>query len=477
MPVPHLFGNESGFIKRDYLDENFAALSALYGTTPIGADPTGILDSTTALQSWLNTSSKFLYLPSGRYNFSSLVIPIVLDRVIAGSGVASVLVQTGSGITFTPNGVNCVSINGLIANLAFDGTLGSGNTLNTAFVQVLDLNNLYFNNVPVGFSSLKLDGNPIASVYMHDVRVNGLRIYSSTAGEAGVELGPWCSDTQVMRYICNMGFTTNYCIKANAQAQTTNFCDSHPYNAKINVVRLLGINTQFSWNNVIFDNALQDIFYQTSSILGRFVNCWFEAIPVGFSGVVFDASFNNNCVGMSFSRSGATALSCVREVNSSSGNKVVVSNIDAIGSFTTPFDLTGQGSISKGVQGYSELDTVFTLQGTSTSAQLQNTSTNLGSNGQNANLRFTAWNAACAGRYKEFTVTVDATPNAGQTFTFNLQKNGVTVASGVINNGQFISTVKVPNTTFSVGDLTTIQSVFSLTSGSTTPSYSVICIG
>ncbi|MGS1071532.1 hypothetical protein [Burkholderia glumae] len=436
------------------------------------------VDDTTAIQNCLNCGVSQWYVPEGSFYFTALVIPQVYEFCLFGEGPTSKLMQTGAGISFPSLATNCFDSHATIRDLAFDGTAGTGNTLDTTYTQTLDLLNLTFNNVPVGLTSLKLDGNPNGGgTYMHDVRVKNLRIYSTTAGNAGVAIGSWASDSSIDGFIMNGGFTTNYCIDVLVNAQTFTISNSHPYNALKNVVFMNGNNGNFRWDLCTFDNAKQDIFYQIGSVNGIFTNCFFEAVNPGWHAIVFDNSYNNVMVETSFTAPFGVAAACVQENNGSSGNKVIGGTIDSPANWTNLFNLSGTGSFAKGFQQYGNYDSVYNLTGTAQTAQAQNTIIEYGANGAGV-IGNTAWCTPLPGRILFATVYVDNTPAAGQNFTFNLQVNGATIATGVINNGSFGVTFS-PSPQYPVmqGAQISIQGVFSATSGSASPRYSVTLVG
>ncbi|WP_249192479.1 transporter [Burkholderia cenocepacia] len=308
-----------------------------------GVDPTGAADSTIGLQAWLNSGSKSLYLPQGNYKYTSLTIPDTVGLTIFGDGPKSCLIQNGAGIKYPTQASTVFPTLGTIRDLCFDGTNGSGNTLDTTYTQNTDLLNLYFTNPPAGFASLKLDGNPASSTYMHDMRVRNIRVYNNAfiAGKAGIELGSFASDTSIDGYIGNGNFVTNYMLLADVGAQTTTVSNSHPYNAAINVVKLAGSNNDFAWNNVVIDNANEDLFYSLNNRSGRFSNVFLQQIHAGYSGIVFDNSYNNKLVGVSCNSNGSSSVSCALETNGSSGNSLKYGTIDNVANYSNVFNLSG----------------------------------------------------------------------------------------------------------------------------------------
>ncbi|MGF6738509.1 glycosyl hydrolase family 28-related protein [Paraburkholderia atlantica] len=444
-----------------------------------GAKGDGVTDDTAAIQNLLNCGVGSWFIPEGNFCFTSLTIPAVQYFCLFGTGPTSRLIQKGSGIAFpTIAGASCFDSHGTIRDLGFDGTAGTGNTLDTTYCQTLNLERLFFNNVPVGKSSLKLDGNPGSSTYMHDVRVLGLRIYSATAGNAGLALGAFCSDTDVSDFIMEGRLVVSYGIYAVTGAQTTKFQNCHVYNAAVNVVHLEGSNGDFSFDNCTLDNANQDVFYANAASNLRLNNNFIEAIPLGYSGIVLNFSFNNNIVSTKFSTKSGTALSCVRETNGSTGNKVFVGQVDNIASYTKPFDLTGAGSYAKGFNSYNSFDTVYALAGCAQAPQAQNTQIDYGANGAGT-IGNTAWCVPLKGAIVSAVVFVDNTPAAGQSFVFGLLKNGVTIGTLTLPSGSFGGNIPITagQQSVSPGDQLSIRSNFSATSGAASPRYSLALLG
>lgn len=445
-----------------------------------GCDKTGSADSTTCIQTALNSGALSVYVPAGSYKQSGLTLPQTVGFTLFGDGPSSVLVQTAGSIHYpTIAGASNFDSHSTIRDLKFDGTAGTANTLDTSYAQTLDLLNLTFNNTPVGFASLFLNGNPGTSVYMHDVRARNIRVYSTTAGKSGIQLGGFTSDSSIDGYIGNGGFTNQYMLLADSGALTTTISNSHPYNASINVVKLSGNNNYFGWVNDTIDNANGDVFYSTGSTNGRFTNTYIEGIHSSQRGLVFDNSYNNSIDGLTCQTNGiSNATSCVAEINGSSGNKVIGAQIDSLSNYATPYSVSGSGSYISGVQGYSSYASIYSFVGTVTAAQAQNTVTNLGVNGAQAGLGQTAFVVPLAGVVRSATIAVDSTPAAGQTFTFALQKNGSTIGTATISNGSFVATITLsPFVSVSVGDQISILSTFSATSGSASPRYSITLQG
>ena len=134
---------------------------------------------------------------------------------------------------------------------------------------------------------------------------------------------------------------------------TVRVSNSHPYNAKINVMKMSGSNTNCGFTGVTFDNALSDIIHITSGSLNIFSNCHIQAVKSGYSGVILVNSSNNTLSNTMFD--GAVgSLSCAVETGTSNGNIIVGGNINLAINFATPFSLIGAGSYAKGLNGYAE---------------------------------------------------------------------------------------------------------------------------
>lgn len=114
----------------------------------------------------------------------------------------------------------------------------------------------------------------------------------------------------------------------------------------------------------------------------------------------------------------------------------------------------------------------YSLIGATTAAQAQNTTQYLGINGGQVDAGKTSFLVPETGTVFDFHVAVDVTPAAGQTYTFNLQKNGSTIGTITITNGNTSDTVAI-GTTVTQYDTIAIQSVFSATSGSASVHYAI----
>lgn len=457
-----------------------ALTNPLVNVKSFGAIGDGVTDDTAALQNALNyvgANGGTWYVPDGRFNFTSLLMPTTTNITYAGNGVSSVLVQKGAGISWPSLPTNCYVLNQTVRDLSFDGTVGTGNSLDTSYTSSIDLINLFFNNIPVGFSSLHIDGNPNASgTYSHDVRAFNIRGYSTTTGHSLVRLGSKSSDGLITGLICNLNFAGNYCVYADANAQTWAISDSHPYNAKLNIVNCANNNSDFTWTSVIFDNALSDLIYMNACNNHRFTACWFEAAASGTAQVTLNNCVGNNFSNCSFIDYSSGLVSAVRETGGSKNTAILMGQIAQITNYVNPFNLTGAGSFARGFENYAPFGALVSLSGVSSSIQSQNTTTNYGPAGQNASLHNASWNVPFNGQLVSAFIATDATPTAGQTFTFNVQDDGTTVTGGTLTvaHGSFGGLLTFnPPIQVAQGTILSIQSIFSATSGSSNVRYNL----
>ena len=321
-----------------------------------GAVGDGLADDTLALQEWLDSGYKSLYLPAGRYNFTALVIPNTYNLKIWGSGTSSMLVQKGTGITWTTKATLVQTCDQDIYDLAFDGTAGTGHTISTQFVSQMHCANLWFFNVPTGYASMFINGNPTDGTYAHDVTAHNIKIYhqNSGNGSAGIYLGAKHSDCLIDGLIFKGNFTTDYGILAAVGAETTRVTNAHIYDAKINNVRLLGSNSYFLWNGVTFDNSLQDLVYLADTSKNTFTGCFFENIRNSYSGIVYDNSYYNVINNGVFKAYSTTPLHAVNQTNivGTGANIVSSGSVDTvIAGITTPF-VSSTGSLFRGISGF-----------------------------------------------------------------------------------------------------------------------------
>ncbi|MGN3963548.1 glycosyl hydrolase family 28-related protein [Burkholderia gladioli] len=315
-----------------------------------GCDRTGRTDSTGCIQAALHSGAKSVYVPAGRYRQSGLVLPQLTGFTLYGDGPNSVLIQTGGSIRY-PEITRALNFDShaTIRDLSFDGTEGRADTLDTSYSQTLDLLNLSFRNVPINHVSVRLDGNPRTATYMHDVRIKNIRVYSTTAGLAGILLGPHASDSTIDGFQMDGGFAVKYALLAEPGAQTTMLQNSHPYNAAINVIHLDGTGN-FSFLGNVIDNSIGDVIDIRNSANTRIASTWIESINSRRRGLVFDHSSDSVVLGLNCSTNGIRdAEACVAEINGADQNRIFGAQVDSESNYARPFDLTGASSFFQAV--------------------------------------------------------------------------------------------------------------------------------
>ncbi len=438
-----------------------------------GAVGDGVTDDTAAIQAAIDSGATAVFFPAGRYRVRSLVMPNVFSFVLFGVGPASMLVQIGTAtdaaIVWARDTIRYNSQT--IRDIGVDATGATQHSIDTRGSGGCTFDNLYFEDVAVGKAAIYSEG--LSGTYDHDARFTNIQVYyrSLNGGAAGIWLGPLSADTQISNFVMNGAFQIDYCLLLDSGAASCIVDGSHPYNAKLNVVRLAG-NDGISFTGCTFDNAIQDIVTINNSSNVRFTGCRIQAVKSSYTGVkITGAGVGYTLINTMFSGSSG-ALSCVSsEVNC---NNVLVFGgaIPNSGNFTTRFDLLGSGSSARGLAGNSPLGLLFSQVGVQSAAQAQNTTQYLGvgSSTSEGNAVYCVPQDAALTLVQ---IAVSATPAVGQTFTFQARKNGANIGSPiVISNGQFSGSLTFLTAFSKFTDRLTISSVFSATSGSSTVRWS-----
>lgn len=447
-----------------------AVLRETVSVKRFGAVGNGVADDTVAIQAALDAGFYSVYVPPGNYLCSGLVMPTTFGFILHGEVGASVLVHKAGGAKILTWPTSSIAYTqGHVRGITFKGTNGANHCIDTTGVGGLTLTDIYISDVPTGYSGIYVNG--AAATYVHDIVINGLQVYSNTAGHSGIRFGPLVSDTSVSRFIMNGNLVVNYCLYFDINAVTTRITDSHPYNASINVMRMAGSNNDCAFNSVVFDNATNDIVSISSSTRINFTDCWFEAIKSGYSGLLLASatgvsSYNSRFAGASGAAAAVTADSGSTDV------KIVGGNVGTLTNYVEVFNLDGARSYATAVAGVNPLGLSYSFSGATVSVQAQNTTQFLGVNGGQAVINNTYYLTPEAGTIESFRMEVGSTPAAGQTFTFNLQKNGSNIGTITIENGSFGGSLSVA-TPVAQFDTVAIESIFSATSGSTNVRYSV----
>lgn len=137
-PVSHAFGFRVYQVITASAFSQLKSLSWLNVVTQFGADPTGVADSTTAIQNAVNalpaagtssnTSGGVVYFPAGKYKVTSTITISNAGVYLAGDGIwASTISYSGSGDCirmYSPNGYGngAYPSGGGIRDLSIDGT-------------------------------------------------------------------------------------------------------------------------------------------------------------------------------------------------------------------------------------------------------------------------------------------------------------------------------------------------------------------
>ncbi|RQZ57415.1 hypothetical protein DF057_28640 [Burkholderia cepacia] len=438
-----------------------------------GAKGDGTTDDTASMQNGLSAGLPSLFVPDGTFvTVAGLAMPTTVGFVLSGNGTSSIIKQSGSAPALRYPGPGIAYTQGVIRNLSFDGTSGTNNTVDTSFSGGLTLENLYFNNTPAGLSSLYINGS--ATTYTHDIRVRGIQIYSNTAGAAGITFGPTASDIQVSGFIMNGNFVVSHAAEYKVGASSIRMTDSHPYNTVGNIVLLDGSNNGCVFTDVTFDNANADLVYNQNNAGIIFNGCRFQAVQSGFNGLTNSNCSNTLLIGCKWDGV-VGAHSAVYDFGTTVATTVLGGIMDTPSNFAIDFNIAAS-SVVRFVDNNNPLGITVPLIGLTQSPVPQNSSTFLGPNGAAAAVVNAAWPLPFNCNIVGFFVIADQTPPAGQTFSFNIHKNGSTIGIGTISNGNY--SVNIPlNVLGATNDSLDAQVFMSATSGSANFRYYFIISG
>lgn len=314
--------------------------------------PVGTADDTAVFQAALDSGEPRIFVPPALtpYNVGQLTMPTVPGFVFEGAGTRSVLRSLGPTVLSWPAGRGVAYVQGVVRNLSFDGSIGTADLINTAGVGGIDLDGLYVTNIPVGFSAIRIDGDGATKTYTHDVAVRRCRIYDNgSGGHAGIVFGAFAADIELDQFIMNGNFRTEYCILIEAGCGSVQISGGHPYNAKINVLRVNTAGEIIKCSGVTFDNALRDIVSAdgTSGLL--LDGCRVQGVPAGYSGVSLTNCSQTKIIATAFDGvSGANAA--VTEAGNSDFTVVAYPDVTSgsYDNFATLFALSGPNSIVRG---------------------------------------------------------------------------------------------------------------------------------
>lgn len=451
-------------------------LQAIHTVTirQFGAKGDGTTDDTAEIQAGLNAGLMALHVPDGTFLVATgLQMPVTSGFVLFGNGNSSILKHTGNtGCLHWPTNQNMNWVLQEVHDLAFIGTTATANTVDTSYAGNITLRSLFFQDVPVSFASIYINGS--STIYTHDIRVIDLQVYSNTAGNASIVLGPTAADVQVINMISQGNFLVNYAIDAKPGAQSTRFSSCHVYNAKLNVVLLEGSNAGFTFDDCTLDNSLQDVAYVQNCSNIVFNNTRFQAIQSGKNGLTLSNCLNTLVTSCQWDGV-VGANSCLFETAGTNATTVLGGVVGANGNFTRSFQISGAASMVRFVNNNNPFGMLYSFSGATTAPVPQNSSTYLGVNGAQSNVNNTGYVVPQNGLILSATIQCDSTPAAGQTYSFNLQVQGTTVGIGTINNGSNSVTINVAAASQPItqGNQVAIQAFTSATSGSANFRYFV----
>jgi hypothetical protein len=429
-------------------------------------------DVTTAFQAFLNYGGLSLYIPAGSYTACGLVIPNTAKLDLGGAGNSTVLNET-SGCSSPLLGFPTVSIaypEGAVHDMLLSGTAGSAHLLSLTGIGGETIRNIAIGDIPSGKSGVYVSG--VGTTDTHDIRIDGLQVYSSTAGHSGVRWGPYSADSSLTNFIMNGEFQVLYgeYFDSNTTAIVTS--GSHPYNIVTNT--LYGSPTYSQFINNTFDNAESDVVHLVGASHNSFIGGYVEAINSGFNGINLDNTQDTQIIGVSFGAF-AGAVSTVVETNGSAYNTVIGGTVTNLANYSAPLNLTGTNSTSWGFAGITQKMISFGFSGTAASAQGTGTTAYLGVNGSQSSAGATNYFVPANGTCYELAVGTDYTPTGG-TDVITLY-DGVTVLwTGTITNGNY--GISASNLALSVSKNDTLYFKSVLTGTQTlTPRYWLNCRG
>jgi hypothetical protein len=312
---------------------NFAYLN---NSTPLsvlnyGADPTGVADSTAAIQAAINSlpaNGGTIYFPSAS-NFSgykvsaSLVIPSTHYYTrLTGAGYSALItatVGTFDLITWSNPGGGAVAVPYTqIDNLAFNanGATGAGSLINTQYASSIRLTDLLLLNLPTNGNGINVVGN--GATYDHEIIMRNIQCETST-GFAFVNMTANSADCSIDGLVGNGNNGCQYGLYINSASGNNYFNNLHPYGCIKNSLYVGGTTSAQTFTNSFIDSSLNDSASLQSSVGCTFDNCIFAYAPATFSDVLLTNAIGNKFFNSTFLGNGLTAYA-INETGSSGAN-------------------------------------------------------------------------------------------------------------------------------------------------------------
>ena len=431
-----------------------------------GAVGDNVTVNTTAIQSCLNSGAIGVYIPKGQFKCGTLVMPNIKNFNLFGNGWQSQLIQLAGGSLITWGTSSIYYMQGVIRDIYINGAAGTNHIIDMTGVGGVDIRDVYIKDLPIGYDGVRVNGT--AATQTHDIAVNGLKVYSNTAGNAGISFGGLTADSRIHDFLMNGNNICNYGILLENGSVATEIKDCHPYNLAQYVMKATG-SSGLQVNGCTLDRAINGLVYLDNCGHGNWCNNHFEATPSGKSSV----TMVNACKTQTFlqSRFGSQAgvVSMIVSDNTCTGIRAVWVDPGTYSDWSAPFNLQGANSSAIGILGYSPMGERWSFAAIGAAAQAQGTTQYLGVNGLQATFGATSYVVPYDGKIIDALVGVDTTPAAGQTRTYQVYKNGAAIGSALtVNNGGFGGTITL-NLSVVAGDRIALQSVNSATSGSGTP--------
>jgi parallel beta-helix repeat protein len=218
---------------------------ALSNVLDFGADPTGVADSTTAIQAAINASAgKTVYLPQGTYLTSANLTVTVSNITLVGDGSSLTTVKRANNSALETGGVKISQCSGVtIKGIAFDGNRAS---------QTNTCTGVTFESAGGGVTGVLLED---VKAYSWGTNDNNL---VTTPFAAGIALYS-ATDVTILRCLASnnghYGITTFECENVTITECQSNENLRHGYGSA-------GTFRFVTSNNLAIDNGQQGIWYR-----------------------------------------------------------------------------------------------------------------------------------------------------------------------------------------------------------------------